>query len=268
MISPRDARIAGCALVLLAGGVVANIAYLQGGPRERRKPFIPVGVHVPPTSAKVSGDARRSGGPVTLSLASLMEGAQGEPQRESAAAAPLPAAPAPARSSGIAQLINQLEGAQTPAASPERTREQVREAQTALAARNYEPGPADGDAGLMTRAAIMAFEHDYGLPVTAEVTDALLAALRSPTPVRRPAGVSRPAPSSTAAGIVRTAQQHLIAAGYLSGTANAQLDDRTIAAIRAFETGNDLMPTGRISAPFMAKLQRAGVRRATVASGR
>ncbi len=65
---------------------------------------------------------------------------------------------------------------------------------------------------------------------------------------------------------MRTVQQNLIAAGYLSGAASGQFDARTIAAIRAFETANDLLPTGRISAPLVAKLQRTGTPRARVAA--
>jgi peptidoglycan hydrolase-like protein with peptidoglycan-binding domain len=62
-------------------------------------------------------------------------------------------------------------------------------------------------------------------------------------------------------------QQNLIATGYMSGSASGSFDARTTAAIRAFETANDLLPSGRISAPLVAKLQRAGSSRARVASG-
>jgi peptidoglycan hydrolase-like protein with peptidoglycan-binding domain len=135
-----------------------------------------------------------------------------------------------------------------------------------LTTRGYAPGPADGDAGLLTRAAILAFEHDRGLPATAEATDALLLALRTPAATRRPAaGASWRSPSQAAVTMVRTVQQHLIAAGYLSGAASGHFDARTTTAIRAFETANDLLPTGRISAPLVAKLQRAGTPRARVA---
>ena len=131
--------------------------------------------------------------------------------------------------------------------------------QSELTARGYAPGPADGDAGMLTRAAILAFEHDRGLAATAEATDALLLALRLPAGARRPAaGANWRSPSRTAVAMVRTVQQNLIAAGYLSGIASGRFDARTMAAIRAFETANDMLPTGRISSPLVAKLQRAG----------
>ena len=268
MINPRDARIASCALVLLAGGVVANVAYLQGGPRERRKPFIPVGMNVPPPGAQAAGEVRRPAGPVTLSLASLIEAGQGDEPSESPAASPASSSPASSnRMSGIAQAIDHISPPPPQIDAADRPRDLAREVQTALAGRGYEPGPADGEVGLLTRAAILAFEHDHGLPATAEASEPLLAALRSPAQVRRPAGTARQTPSRTAAGIVRAVQQQLIAAGYLRGNSSGQLDARTIAAIRAFEAANELTPTGRISAPLIAKLQRTGTRRATVASG-
>ena len=50
----------------------------------------------------------------------------------------------------------------------------VRGIQRELNARGYDAGQPDGVAGLMTRAAIMAYEHDYGLPLTAGATQDLL----------------------------------------------------------------------------------------------
>jgi peptidoglycan hydrolase-like protein with peptidoglycan-binding domain len=226
-----------------------------------------------PLAGKASAaDARRSSGPVTLSLASLIEADQ-SPTPVPAVVSPQvppesPAAVLPGRMVGIARSIDRLVVAQPDTPAPARQQDVVRQVQSELAARGYAPGPADGDAGLLTRAAILAFEHDRGLPATAEATDALLLALRMPASARRPvAGANWRSPSHAAVGIVRTVQQNLIAAGYLTGAASGHFDARTTAAIRAFETANDLLPTGRISAPMVAKLQRAGTARARVASG-
>ncbi len=117
----------------------------------------------------------------------------------------------------------------------------------------------------MTRAAILAFEFDHGLPATAEASSTVLATLRAP--IKRNVGFGRYAPSRAATGVTRVAQQHLIATGHLSGAANGQLDARTTAAIRSFEATTDLKPSGRISAPLMARLLKAAPRRSTVASG-
>ena len=67
LATPRNARMAACAVLLLGAGVVANVAFLQGQPRERRVAQIPVGLATP------LPETRRGGGPVTLSLASLIE---------------------------------------------------------------------------------------------------------------------------------------------------------------------------------------------------
>ena len=284
LTTPREARIAGCAVLVLAGGVAMNVAFLQGAPRERRAPHVPVTMTAPQTGKGGVADARRPSGPVTLSLASLIEAGQSATPTvtpavhvtpptptEPAAIAPPPAANVlPGRMVGIARSIDRLVVAQPEASPPATNRQQdvVRQVQSELATRGYAPGPADGDAGLLTRAAILAFEHDRGLAATAEATDALLLALRAPSDARRPAaGANWRAPSRTATALVRTVQQNLIAAGFLTGAASGQFDGRTIAAIRTFETANDLLPTGRISAPMVAKLQRAGTPRARVASG-
>ena len=279
LTSPREARIAGCAVVLLAGAVAANVAFMQGPPRERRAAHIPVGMTVTQQGKASAPEVRREG-PVTLSLASLIEADAKANAADHSTPVPLPAAPAPSqpptgsvlpgRMVGIARSIDRLVVAQPdPAPGPSRHQDLVRQVQSELTAKGYAPGPADGDAGLLTRAAILAFEHDRGLAATAEATDALLLSLRTPSGARRPAaGANWRAPTQTAATMVRTVQQHLIAAGYLTGTASGKFDARTTAAIRVFETANDLLPTGRISAPMVAKLQRAGASRAkVVASG-
>ena len=56
-------------------------------------------------------------------------------------------------------------------------REGVRAIQGALAARGYDPGPADGLMGPRTQGAIATFERAQGLPVTGQPSAALLRAL-------------------------------------------------------------------------------------------
>jgi len=231
MTSPRDARIAGAFIVVLAGGVVWNVAYLQEGPRDRRRAVVPVGVHVPLPGAQPAVETRRSQGPMTLSLAALIE--QSEARAQGAPSGP--------------------------AAAPTL----VREVQAALAARGYQPGAPDGSAGPVTRAAILAFEHDHGLAAAAEVSEALLAALRAPG--RPVAGGARwEKPTEAAGSLVKAVQQQLIASGYLRGQPSGVPDAPTVAAIRAFETAHQLTLTGRISAPLVARLQQ---NRARVAAG-
>jgi len=257
MTSPRDARIAGTLIVVLAGGVVWNVAYLQEAQRDRRRPTIPVGMHVPLPGSQPAAETRRPQAPVTLSLAALIEQSEARAQ-EMQAGAPAPVGPAAER---LQTPELQTDSARLPANAPAAAL--VRDVQSALAARGYQPGPADGNAGPVTRAAILAFEHDYGLPATAEASDALLAAIRSPA--RPVAGGARwQKPTEAASSLVRTVQQHLVASGYLKGQPTGVPDAPTIAAIRAFETAHQLAPTGRISAQLLARMQQ---NRARVAAG-
>jgi Putative peptidoglycan binding domain len=67
------------------------------------------------------------------------------------------------------------------------TGETIRAIQRELMARGYETGGQDGVTGLVTRAAILAFEHDHGLALSAEPTDDLLRAIvlgAPPVPAR------------------------------------------------------------------------------------
>ena len=52
--------------------------------------------------------------------------------------------------------------------------ETVKKVQTALNEAGYNCGPADGQAGNMTKAAIRQYQEANGLPVTGEITDSLL----------------------------------------------------------------------------------------------
>ena len=276
LTNPREARIAACAILLLVGGAIANIAYLQISPRERRLTQIPIGLSTPLPDAKRTAETRRSSGPVTLSLASLLDTAPApvptQPEQPNATSAPAAPVPAQTIDSVIAMSIDPPVEAKPRAEpslqAPTRQAELVRMIQGELTTRGYAPGAVDGDAGLMTRAAILAFEHDAGLPATAEASDTVLAALRAPAPARRPTrGANWQSPSRTALALVATVQQQLTAVGHLTGAQSGQLDARTIAAIRSFESANDMLATGRISAPLVARLQRAGMPRARVASG-
>lgn len=56
--------------------------------------------------------------------------------------------------------------------------EQIKEAQTLLAALGYDPGPADGIAGRKTKAAVIRFQQDTGLKADGIIGPATLATLR------------------------------------------------------------------------------------------
>jgi peptidoglycan hydrolase-like protein with peptidoglycan-binding domain len=136
--------------------------------------------------------------------------------------------------------------------------ETIRAVQRELHMRGYGPLTADGVPGLLTRAAIMAFEHDAKAPLTGEATEALLKRLLLGTggghAVEPGAGKAR---SAQAEIVIRTVQQSLAALGYQSGKIDGRIGDETERAIREFEMDHGLEPSGRISAPLFARLARA-----------
>jgi peptidoglycan hydrolase-like protein with peptidoglycan-binding domain len=122
---------------------------------------------------------------------------------------------------------------------------------------NYEPGPADGVLGLVTRAAIFAYEYDNNLTLTSEPSDPLLSQLilgSSSTPQ----GAARPGKTMTAdaESLVRNVKQQLSALGYQTGVPGSALTPEFARAIREFETDQKLKVTGRISGPLESRLLR------------
>ena len=82
--------------------------------------------------------------------------------------------------------------------------------QQELGRRGYQPGVADGTPGLVTRAAVMAYEHDQGLPLTADPSPEVLAHLRHGTSAPGAAiGLEANAPRTTGSAdqVIRAVQQ-------------------------------------------------------------
>jgi peptidoglycan hydrolase-like protein with peptidoglycan-binding domain len=134
--------------------------------------------------------------------------------------------------------------------------ELTRAVQRELKAKGYETGAVDGVAGLVTRAAIMAYEADHGLALTAEPRQALLQHIILGAAMggqgSAPQGSAGPGPEAQA--VVRTVQGSLAKLGFAPGAADGRLSDETIRAIRKFETAQGMKETGRISGPLAAKL--------------
>ena len=139
--------------------------------------------------------------------------------------------------------------------------------QRELASRGYEAGVADGLPGLVTRAAIMAFEADHGLAMTAEPTEALLQKILLGGMQSARKGALAAQTGAEAERVIRTVQQSLSNLGYGVKTVDGRMGDTTARAIREFEAQQGLKQTGRISGQLVARLARlAGQGR--VADGR
>ena len=175
-----------------------------------------------------------------------------------------PAAPATNRVGRFAQAparTTSQPAAPQPVASepePERSQDVIRQVQLKLVALGYEPGSSDGVAGLVTRGAIMAFEHDQGLPLSGDPTELLLRQMQlGPTAKDATVRAVRPQRAPHAEQVLRTVQQSLATLGYFAGKVDGRPGDETERAIREYEMDNGLVPTGRVSAPLLNRLARS-----------
>lgn len=137
------------------------------------------------------------------------------------------------------------------------TAEITRGIQRELDARGYDVGQPDGVAGLVTRAAIFAYEYDNGLVLTGKPSEPLLSqiVLGSSSLEQNSA---RPGKTISADGeaLVRDVKQKLGALGYQTGAAGGALTPELGRAIRDFEAEQKLKSSGRISGPMMGRLIR------------
>jgi peptidoglycan hydrolase-like protein with peptidoglycan-binding domain len=140
--------------------------------------------------------------------------------------------------------------------------------QQKLAENGYDPGPADGVLGVMTRASIMAYQHDHGLRVTGIASTRLLKRMILGESIGdNDLGVSSAVPQETAA-LVKAVQMVLTNLKYEPGPADGIFGAATRSAIESFERDHKLAVKGRISAKLLKEImQTSGVRFSTVYSG-
>jgi peptidoglycan hydrolase-like protein with peptidoglycan-binding domain len=133
----------------------------------------------------------------------------------------------------------------------------IRAIQRELQVLGYEAGGVDGRAGMTTRAAVMAFEWDQGLPLTAEPAETVFQALLiGGARAAAVPGASSLPPSPQAASVVRFVQQGLAALGYRGLTVSGTIGPETQQAIRLFEAREGLPGTGRVSGSLTARITR------------
>jgi peptidoglycan hydrolase-like protein with peptidoglycan-binding domain len=197
--------------------------------------------------------------------APLGDGRQSQPARKPVVAAPLPhggaAAPeAPLRIARFAPAPPPLPARVELGANPET----VRAIQRELAARGFGPVPSDGNLDLATRAAIIAYEQDQRLALTAVPSEDLLRRLVLGIPRTAAPGEESSAGqavSTEAEAVIASVQRSLLRLGYRPGRADGQLGEETARAIHDFEVDSGMVPKGRISAELVRQLeavQRAG----------
>lgn len=218
-MSERISRLATALFVLLTAAVAVNLTVLQ------------------PLTGQPSRVAARDwdGGVVRETAALIVPEIDARPQT------------GPAVTPGVAQRLV----VSPPQADP---REITRAIQAALAARNYETGGTDGIAGPVTQAAILAYEIDHQLPLTAEPTEALLRQIEEGGSGRASGASAIPGPKAEA--LIRSVQVALARLGYPVGKPDGRLGEMTIAAIRQFERQQAMPDTGRISGDLLTRLSR------------
>lgn len=103
------------------------------------------------------------------------------------------------------------------------------------------------------RSAILAFEFDHRLPLTAAPSEVLLKALIFTH--GKPGGSVIMSPATKYAKVlIEEVQKGLGHLGYLEGSGSGRLDKETRTAIRKFERARGLEESGRISAPLIDSL--------------
>ena len=277
-MTPRQARVAMGAFVLLAAGVTGNALYLQGSPDRvaTKPPASPPAVRSEPqrppgrpTEAKAGRGSQQSTGlppaPTAQSKAAdsrtagskATEPRSAEPEADTPqdAETPRSAQSLKVRTVRVATVGEVPPVEASPNASASADTETVRAVQAELNRRGYGPLAADGVMRPAARAAVMAFEHEHRLPLTGEASQELLKQiLFGAAPAAGAAGPPE-VRSPQAQGVIRDVQRQLAARGYRPGAADGRLSAETVAAIRTFEADQGLVPKGRISAVLLDRLE-------------
>jgi peptidoglycan hydrolase-like protein with peptidoglycan-binding domain len=257
-MSPSSLRVILGGFLLLAGGIVVNAVLLQpaGGPPRLSK------AEAERQAQKAAAErARRLA--VDGSLEELRQRANPEPRTIATARVE------PALDPGTPQRFARLrpdaatgfgKDLMPDAPDAEGSSDTIRAVQRELVLRGYGPIQVDGIPGLATRAAILAFEHDQKLPLTAEATETLLKSIL--LGVARPASDAGRVRTPQAEQVLRTVQQSLAAMNYQPGRVDGRLGEETDRAIREFEMDEGLAATGRPSAELVLRLaKKAGAGR-------
>jgi hypothetical protein len=174
-MTPRRLNAAVCAVVALSVGVAVNVTFFQRGTVANwavRGAVRPVAVGAN-TEARLETSAHPSDSTLTCRQCRPDFGVGGHDGRPSGGIANATPSPHPGITGG--DVGRTAEGASTFTASNEV--DVIRAVQQELGRRGYKPGIPNGMANVATRRAIMAYQHDHGLPLTGEPSDALLKAI-------------------------------------------------------------------------------------------
>lgn len=233
------------ALMLLAGRVIRNpgraIAILVSvgatGVIVANAAFFQTGEHPSPLFATRTGAA-----PSTAVAA-----ATGIPEDEDLAAAT-------SDGEDLTRLVRTTSVEPAPVEAPAASAA-VSQAQQLLTDLGYRPGAPDGLLGAQTRSAVESFERDSELPVTGEVSESLLVALRTAATAESETTAALPVSDEARFRAVQTALNEI---GYgpvaVTGAAGGDMAD----AVRRFQLDNGLAITGRVDDAVVEKMVAIG----------
>lgn len=136
-------------------------------------------------------------------------------------------------------------------------RAQVKAVQSALNARGFDAGPADGALGPRTRAAIRAFQTAEGLSVTGQIDQALLAGLDI-----QAGGGSTP-PAGGGSTMNAAIEGELIRLNYAAGTIDGVIDAQARSAIALYQRDAGMEITGQPSQGLLDRLRGSSLRNET-----
>jgi peptidoglycan hydrolase-like protein with peptidoglycan-binding domain len=246
-MTPRQARVALAGFVMLAAGVASNALYFQGAPRAADKAAAPSPSRTEPRQQPTTPKPSK-GGKTAAQAEAAPEPVKGAPE-------PAKSTPEPVKSTQ-ALKVRMVRVATIGEPPPEPAdADTVRAVQNELNRRGYGPVAADGVMRPAARAAIMAFEQEHRLALTGEASQELLKRLVIGVPA--PAETTRPpeVASAHAQALVKDVQRLLGARGYRPGAVDGRLSAETVAALRAFEADQGMVPKGRISVAVLERLQ-------------
>ena len=225
----------------IAAAIAVNALYLQHAPR-----LVVTGVQEPPLQATAEPVAPTTALPKSDPLAPEATGAAPAPEHPAEAdLRPAEAAPEPAAEAPAPRPVRPS-AAPPSRPSPPAPPRVIKAIQRELQFRGYMDEPATGTLGPVTRAAILSYEFDEGLPLAGEANEAILKSLI----FGRVEGKAGPGPAERfeeRRALVSQVQAMLAAMGYAAGPPDGRLDAKTRDAIRQFESDRHLSARGRLT---------------------
>lgn len=158
-----------------------------------------------------------------------------------------------------AALLDQLRIGSNTGDNRTLTRAEVVRLQSALTARGYDTGPADGVVGPKVRGAIRSYQTDASMPVTGDARYGLLAKLESDGGGATGGNTQGNSGGNSVSQIQRV-EGELQRRGYYVGEFDGEADDQYRSAIRAYQSDASLPVTGEANAALLDSLKTSSVR--------